>query len=158
MRRTTHRTTLALAALTLLAGAGCGTQAGSDGGGGTTLSPSPPSSSSSASASPSPGCTSVPELGASDSGATVCLAVGDTVRLSLDGTKSRPWSPVTVKGTGLEPVNSGFVLQPGDANAAYRAVSAGQVRLTSSRPLCATETGKVSCKGIQEWWVTVVVK
>jgi hypothetical protein len=153
MRRTTHRTTLALAALTLLAGAGCGTQAGSDGGDGTTVSPSP-----SASASPSPGCTSVPELGASDSGATVCLAVGDTVRLSLDGTKSRPWSPVTAEGTALEPVNSGFVLQPGDANAAYRAVSAGQVRLTSSRPLCATGTGKVSCKGIQEWWVTVVVK
>ncbi|MFC8674698.1 hypothetical protein ACFUEN_18730 [Streptomyces griseorubiginosus] len=156
MRRTTHRTTLALAALTLLAGAGCGTQAGSDGGGAATVSPPPPSSAS-PSASSSPGCTSVPELGASDSGARVCLAVGDTVRLSLDGTKSRPWSPVTVEGTGLEPVNSGFVLQPGDANAAYRAVSAGQVRLTSSRPLCATETGKVSCKGIQEWRVTVVI-
>lgn len=158
MRRTTHRTTLALAALTLLAGAGCGTQAGDDGGGADTVSPPPPSSSPSPSASPSPGCTSVPELGVSDSGSTVCLAVGDTVRLSLDGTKSRPWSPVTVQGSGLEPVNSGFVLQPGDANAAYKAVSAGQVRLTSSRPLCATETGRVSCKGIQEWWVAVVVK
>ncbi|MFC8433662.1 hypothetical protein [Streptomyces sp. NPDC057253] len=161
MRRTTHRTTLALAALILVAGAGCGTQAGSDGGAADTLSPSPPSSSaspSSPSASPSPGCTSAPELDASDSGTTVCLAVGDTVRLSLDGTKSRPWTPVTAEGTALEAVNSGFVLQPGDANAAYRAVSAGQVRLTSSRPLCATETGRVSCKGIQEWWVTVVVK
>ncbi|WP_030320513.1 hypothetical protein [Streptomyces sp. NRRL B-3229] len=156
MRRTTHRTTLALAALTLLAGAGCGSQAGSDGGGADTVSP-PPSSSASPSPSSSPRCTSASELGASDSGATVCLAVGDTVRLSLDGTKSRPWSPVTAEGTGLEPVNSGFVLQPGDANAAYRAVSAGQVRLTSSRPLCATETGKVSCKGIQGWWVTVVI-
>ncbi|MFF7953439.1 hypothetical protein [Streptomyces griseorubiginosus] len=164
MRRTTHRTTLALAALTLLAGAGCGTQAGSDGGGADTVSPPPPSSaspspSSSASPSPSssPGCTSASELGVSDSGATVCLAVGDTVRLSLDGTKGRPWSPVTAEGTGLEPVNSGFVLQPGDANAAYKAVSAGRVQLSSSRPLCSTETSKVSCKGIQGWRVTVVI-
>lgn len=157
MRRTTHRTSLALAALTLLAGAGCGTQAGSDGGDGTTVSPSPSSSSPSSSASPSPGCTSASELDASDSGATVCLAVGDTVRVSLDGTKDRPWSPVAVDGTGLEAVNSGFVLQPGDASAAYKAVSAGRMRLSSSRPLCATGTGKVSCKGIQGWWVTVVV-
>jgi hypothetical protein len=83
--------------------------------------------------------------------------VGDTIRISLDGTKSRPWKPVTVDGSGLEPTNSGIVLLPGDANSAYRAVSAGQLRLSSQRPLCATETGKVSCKGIQEWRVTVVV-
>ncbi|MEU6351641.1 hypothetical protein ABZ896_20235 [Streptomyces sp. NPDC047072] len=151
MRRTTHRTTLALAALTLLA-AGCGTQAGGDGGDGDTVSPSPPS------ASASPGCTSVSELGATDSGKTVCLAVGDTVRISLDGTNSRPWDPLSAEGSGLEATNSGFVIQPGDASAAYKAVSAGRVRLSSSRPLCATETGRVSCKGIQEWWVAVVVK
>jgi hypothetical protein len=87
----------------------------------------------------------------------VCLAVGDTIRISLDGTRSRPWRPVTVDGTGLEATNSGIVLLPGDASSAYKAVSAGQVRLTSQRPLCATGTGGVSCKGIQEWWVTVRV-
>ena len=152
MRPTTHRTALASAALTLLL-AGCGTQAGSEGGGGDTVSP-PPSSSP---PSPSPDCTSASELDAADSGSTVCLAVGDTIRISLDGTKSRPWKPVAVDGSGLEATNSGIVLLPGDASSAYKAVSAGQVRLSSQRPLCATETGRVSCKGIQEWWVAVLV-
>jgi predicted small secreted protein len=150
MRRTTHHTTLALAALTLLL-AGCGTQAGSGEGDGDTVSPSPSTSSS-------PGCTSVPELGADDSGRTVCLAAGDTVRISLDGTKSRPWKSVTAEGDILEATNSGIVLLPGDATSAFKAVSAGTAHLNSSRPLCATETGKVSCKGIQEWSVTVVVE
>ncbi|MEU6378648.1 hypothetical protein [Streptomyces sp. NPDC046909] len=152
-----RRTTFAPAALLTLVLAGCGTQAGSDGSGGSDkVSPSPPTSSSSPS-SPSSSCTPASELNASDSGDTVCLAVGGTIRVALDGTKSRPWKPVTTEGTGLEATNSGIVLLPGDANAAYQAVSAGTVRLTSSRPLCATETGKVSCKGIQDWSVTVVV-
>ncbi|WP_328750408.1 hypothetical protein OHT57_33225 [Streptomyces sp. NBC_00285] len=151
MRRTNRHTTLALAALTLLL-AGCGTETGSQGSDTDTVSPSPPS------ASTSPSCTPVSELDAADRGSTVCLAVGDTVRVSLDGTKSRPWKPVTVEGSGLEATNSGIVLLPGDANAAYKAVSAGTVRLSSSRPLCATDTGRVSCKGIQEWLVTVLVK
>ena len=143
-----RRTTFAPAALLTLVLAGCGSQAGSDGSDGSdTMSPSPPSSS----------CTTASELNASDSGDTVCLAVGDTVRVGLDGTRSRPWKPVTTEGTGLEAGNSGIVLLPGDANAAYQAVSAGTVRLTSSRPLCATETGKVSCKGVQDWSVTVVI-
>jgi hypothetical protein len=161
MRPTTHRTTLALAALTLLL-AGCGTEAGSDGGGSDTVSPPPASSPSSASPSPSqsqsPECTSASELDAGDSGSTVCLAVGDTLRVSLDGTKSRPWKPVTTVGGGLEATNSGIVLLPGDASSAYKAVSAGRVELSSQRPLCATGAGKVSCKGIQEWWVAVEVK
>src|SRR5690242_10516126 len=153
MRPTIHRTALALAALTLLL-AGCGTEAGSEGGDGSdSASPSPPPS-----ASASAGCTTVTgDLDATDSGDTVCLAVGATVRVSLDGNKDRPWQPVDVKGRGLEAANSGVVLLPGDASAAYKAVSAGTVRLSSSRPLCATETGKVSCKGIQEWRITVVV-
>jgi len=159
MRPTIHRTTFALAALTLLL-AGCGSEAGSEGGGSDTVSPSPssPSPSTSPSVSPSPGCTSASELDAADSGDTVCLAVGETVRIALDGTKGRPWKPVSADGAGLEAANSGIVLLPGDANAAFTAVSAGRVRLSSSRPLCATETGKVSCKGIQEWWVTVEAK
>ncbi|MEU0025627.1 hypothetical protein [Streptomyces sp. NPDC006335] len=163
MRPTTHRTTLALAALTLVL-AGCGTEAGSEGGGGDTVSPppssaspSPPPSGSPSPGSPSPGCTATSELDAADSGSTVCLAVGDTLRVSLDGTKSRPWKPVSTEGVGLEATNSGIVLLPGDASSAYKAVSAGRVRLSSQRPLCATETGQVSCKGIQEWRVTVLV-
>ncbi|MCX5360847.1 hypothetical protein OG864_19255 [Streptomyces sp. NBC_00124] len=139
--------TLAVTALLL---AGCGTQTGGDrGDSGDSVSPSPSPSSS--------GCTSVPVLHAADSGRTVCLAVGGTVRVALDGAKNRPWTPVTAEGSGLEAANSGIVLLPGDANAAFEAVSAGTVRLGSSRPLCATETGKVSCKGIQDWSVTVVI-
>ncbi|NEB05503.1 hypothetical protein [Streptomyces sp. SID13726] len=150
------RTTIpALVTLTLLL-AGCGGEsgagkAGEERGGGASVTPSSPA--------PAPtGCRSPAELGATDSGDTVCLAVGGTVRISLDGTKGRPWKPVAVDGSGLEAANSGVVLLPGDASAAYTAVSAGRVRLSSSRPLCATETGRVSCKGIQEWWVTVEVK
>ncbi|MEU0210353.1 hypothetical protein [Streptomyces canus] len=150
--RPIRKTTLALATLTLLL-AGCGTEAGNDkGGGGGSVSPSSPTSTPTAT-----GCTTRAELGATDSGDIVCLAVGDAIRISLDGTKSRPWKPVAVDGSGLEATNSGIVLLPGDASSAYRAVSAGQVRLSSQRPLCATETGRVSCKGIQEWRVTVLV-
>ncbi|WP_053847910.1 hypothetical protein [Streptomyces sp. NRRL B-24085] len=158
MRPATHRTALALAALTLLL-AGCGTEAGNEGGGGDTVSPSPSSSPSSASpsSSPSPECAPGGELDAGDNGSTVCLAVGDTVRVSLDGTRSRPWEPVAVEGGGLEAANSGIVLLPGDASAAYEAVSAGRTELSSQRPLCATGTGRVSCKGVQEWRVTVLV-
>lgn len=151
MSRTNRHTTLTLAALALLL-AGCGSEAGSQGSDSDTVSPPPPSASS------SPGCTPASELDAADSGSTVCLAVGDTVRISLDGTKNRPWKPVTTEGSGLEAANSGIVLLPGDASSAYRAVSAGRVQLSSQRPLCATETGGVSCKGIQEWRVTVEVK
>jgi hypothetical protein len=150
--RPIRKTTLALATLTLLL-AGCGTEAGNGkGGGGDSVSPSSPTSTPTAT-----GCTTRSELGATDSGDTVCLAVGDTIRISLDGTRTRPWKPVTVDGSGLEATNSGIVLLPGDASSAYEAVSAGQVRLSSQRPLCATEAGQVSCKGIQEWRVTVLV-
>lgn len=152
MRRTTHRTTLALAALTLLL-AGCSGQAGGDG---TSVSPKPSTSSSPSAGSEA--CTPHGVLNASDSGRTVCLATGAVLRVELDGTPKRPWKPLTADGSGLEATNSGFVLQPGDASAAFKAVSPGKIRLTSSRPLCAAETGRISCKGIQEWWVTVVVK
>lgn len=149
MRRTTHHRTLALAALTLLL-AGCGTQGGSDASGSGTVSPSPTVTHKSCDRPPA-------ELSAADSGHTYCLTTGGALRLTLDGTTARPWAPVQVSGTGLEATNSGIVLQPGDASSAFKAVSAGTVRLASSRPLCATAPGKVSCKGIQEWTVTVLV-
>ncbi|WP_329527353.1 hypothetical protein [Streptomyces sp. NBC_01462] len=139
----------ALAALTLLL-AGCGTQGGGDAGGGATVSPSPTKH-------PQDCGTPPAELDAADAGRTYCLATGGELRLSLDGTAARPWTPVQADGNGLEATNSGIVLQAGDASAAFRAVSAGTVRLTSSRPLCATEPHRMSCKGLQEWTVTVRV-
>ena len=159
MRRTIPHTTFAVATLALVL-AGCGGQSDSGKGGSSSVSSSPtPTTSPSTSPTGSPsGCAAAATLAAHDSGRTVCLAVGETLRVSLDGTAKRPWKPVAVKGSGLEAANSGIVLQPGDANAAYKAVSAGKTRLQSTRPLCAAQTGRVSCLGIQEWWVTVVVR
>jgi hypothetical protein len=152
MRRTTLSAVLAAAALCI---AGCGSpgSAGTNG----KVSPAP----GTRSPDPSAGaCADHLELTATDGGRTVCVAKGGEVRLTLDGTKSRPWKPVTASGSALEAINAGFVIQPGDATAAYRAVSAGTEKLASSRPLCAQPTapGQVSCKGIQEWTVTVTVK
>ncbi|MGI5457889.1 hypothetical protein ACQEWB_32885 [Streptomyces sp. CA-249302] len=84
--------------------------------------------------------------------------MGETLRINLDGTAKRPWKPVSGNGSVLEATNAGIVLQTGDANAAFKAVKDGRTRLESTRPLCAAQPGRVSCLGIQEWWVTVVVK
>ncbi|MEH0418630.1 hypothetical protein [Streptomyces sp. B21-083] len=165
MRRTIRRhATLALPVLTLtIALAGCADRSDSGRDGGSSVSaPSTASTSPNTSASPTPspaGCAATTTLGARDSGRTVCLTVGDTVRISLDGTSERPWKPLTASGAGLEAANSGVVLRAGDASAAFKAVSAGRTRLESTRPLCAAaRPGQVSCRGIQEWWVAVVVK
>ena len=188
MRRTTFLpTTLTAAAVTALLLTGCGSSGG--GGtaadGKTTVPPAsasespsassaPPSPSPSGSgtppASPTPsasaststaptGCARTLALTAADNGHTVCLVKGGEVRVSLDGSKDRPWSPVRAKGSGvLEAVNAGFVVLPGDANAAYRATGGGTARLTSSRPLCASGPNRVACKAIVEWAVTVTVR
>ncbi|MFF1285303.1 hypothetical protein [Streptomyces sp. NPDC058299] len=148
MRRTTP---LALTAAALLL-AGCGSRQADTGSGGKASAPPSPTRSAG-------GCTGHAELTAADHGRTVCVAEGGELRLTLDGTRARPWKPVSASGTALRGINAGFVLRPGDATAAYRAVAAGTVRLTSSRPLCAEPTapGGVSCKGIEEWTVTVRV-
>ncbi|MEU9213442.1 hypothetical protein AB0D27_37460 [Streptomyces sp. NPDC048415] len=149
MRRTTHHRMIALAALTLLL-AGCGTRSGSDAGGSGTVSPSP--------TTPAKGCaTPKAELSAADTGHTLCLTTGEVIRVALDGTTSRPWAPVKVSGGGVRATNSGIVLQAGDASSAFKAVSAGTAHLTSSRPLCPSDPARISCKGLQEWTVTVVV-
>lgn len=154
MRPTTHHRIAALAAVTLLL-AGCGSQ--TDAGSGA-VSPSPTTTGNGPSPTPSDkGCTARTTLDAADSGRRFCLTTGDVIRIGLDGTAARPWAPVAASGSALEATNSGIVLQAGDASAAFRAVSAGTVKLTSSRPLCATAPGRISCKGLQEWWVTVEV-
>jgi hypothetical protein len=100
-------------------------------------------------------------LNADDNGRVLCLTRGGQVRISLDGTKERPWKPVAISGSGvLRPINAGIVIMPGDANVAYEAIASGTVTLTSSRPLCASPSspGQVSCLGIQDWTVTVRVR
>lgn len=170
MRRTTlHRTSAAAVAAAALLLAGCGSQDGGGGTGSGSLSPSPAQSSThsqpqspSPSQSPAPSgsggsCAPRTQLDAGDNGRTVCLAKGQTLRLTLDGTKERPWKPVTADGGALKAANPGFVIQPGDAVAAFQAVAPGTAHLTSSRPLCASRSGQMSCKGIQGWTVTVEV-
>ncbi|MFD4505487.1 hypothetical protein [Streptomyces sp. NPDC058457] len=169
MRRTTfHRATLAAASLLLLAG--CGSQGGGGDKGSGTVSPSPttspsasPSASPGASASGSSGsCAPLgAELSAADSGRTFCLAENAAFRVTLKGTEQRPWKKIAVAGDtdALKPINYGFMLRTGYGGAAYQAVAPGTVTLSSTRPLCAEPTapGQVSCKGIQEWQVTVKV-
>ncbi|MET7450931.1 hypothetical protein ABZT03_03350 [Streptomyces sp. NPDC005574] len=154
-RTVRHR--IAALAVVALALAGCGTQSG------TGKEPGRGSGSAGASSSAAPtgtsagACAARPALDAGDSGRRVCLPAGGVIRVALDGTAARPWTSVTADGPGLRAVNSGIVLLPGDASAAFEAVSAGTVRISASRPLCASATGRVACKGLQEWWVTVVV-
>ncbi|MGW2457888.1 hypothetical protein ACWC2M_02410 [Streptomyces sp. NPDC001761] len=152
-----RRTTLLAPAAAALLLAGCGSQQDT----GSSDKASAPARTGTPSPAPSArDCTGHVELTAADRGRTVCVTEGGEVRLTLDGTRARPWRPVAARGAGLEAVNAGFVLQPGDATAAYRAVAAGKVELTSSRPLCAEPTapGQVSCKGIEDWTVTVRVR
>ncbi|WP_133915017.1 hypothetical protein [Streptomyces sp. NBC_00582] len=156
MRRTTRTTALALTVL-ILAFAGCGTD--SDGAAAPPRSSAPPPSSPAAT---DEDCAAPPaELTTADDGRTFCVTVGGQLRLNLDGTKERPWSAVAVKGDDvLKATNAGIVVLPGDALAAYDAAAAGTARLSATRPLCATPSGpsQVSCKGIQEWTVTVRVR
>ncbi|WP_329349466.1 hypothetical protein OG226_18095 [Streptomyces sp. NBC_01261] len=150
MRRSILGPSLAVATLAL-ALTGCGGTKSDTGSGSVSPSSSPtPSKSRSA-------CTAKETLAATDTNGTFCVTTGNTVRILLDGTTTRPWAPVKTVGSGLKATNSGILIRPGDASNAYQAVSAGTVKLTSSRPLCATAPHKISCKGIQEWSVTVVV-
>ncbi|MFG2377943.1 hypothetical protein ACGFY9_41615 [Streptomyces sp. NPDC048504] len=150
MRRSILGPSLAVATLAL-ALTGCGGTKSDTGSGSVSPSSSPTPSKSRAA------CTAKETLSATDTSGTFCLTTGNTVRILLDGTTTRPWAPVKTVGTGLKATNSGILIRPGDASNAYEAVSAGTVKLTSSRPLCATAPHKISCKGIQEWSVTVVV-
>ncbi|MFG2953522.1 hypothetical protein ACGF5O_07320 [Streptomyces sp. NPDC048291] len=165
MRRTTfHRASLAAASLLLLAA--CGSQSGGDdkGSGAVSAKPTPtttstPSPSASGSAA---GCTPLTtELTTADSGRTYCLAKDGTFRITLTGSEQRPWKKITAAGdtAALKEINYGIMLRGEDAGSAYQAMAAGTVTLSSTRPLCAQPTapGGVSCKGIQEWRVTVKV-
>ncbi|MER7182421.1 hypothetical protein ABT404_23540 [Streptomyces hyaluromycini] len=165
MRRTTfHFASLAAASLLLLAG--CGSQGGGGDKGSGTVSAKPTPTQTSAptpSASGSAGsCAPLgAELTAADNGRTFCLAEDGAFRVTLKGTEQRPWKKIAAAGDtdALKPINYGFMLRTGYGGAAYQAVASGTVTLSSTRPLCAEPTapGQVSCKGIQEWQVTVKV-
>ncbi|MET9873045.1 hypothetical protein ABZZ36_00170 [Actinacidiphila glaucinigra] len=154
-----HTTAAAVAATALLL-TGCGTQSGGPAGGSPSGSPS-----GTGTAGPGGGggtggaCLAEAALTAEDTGRTVCLTAGGTVRVTLDGTPDRPWSPVTSEGSALTPTNAGIGAPRGDTIAAYRATAPGTARLTSTQPLCASPTApdQVACLGLREWTVTVRV-
>ncbi|MFD7876817.1 hypothetical protein ACFV5G_22380 [Streptomyces sp. NPDC059766] len=100
------------------------------------------------------------ELTAADNGRAVCLTAGGQIRLTLDGTRERPWTPVTASGGALKAANPGIAVLPGDAVAAYDAVAGGDAELGSSRPVCAQHgsPGRLSCKSVEQWTVTVTVR
>ncbi|MGW1257816.1 hypothetical protein ACWD5Q_22150 [Streptomyces sp. NPDC002513] len=178
MRRTTPHgtiTTPLVAAAAALLLAGCGGQgSGVTGAGGAPSRPPSASPSASPSAPPSvppskaapvppsptatgPECAPEVRLTAADTGHAVCLTGGGRLRLTLAGSKDRPWSPVTVMGGALKAVNAGIGSAPGDTIAAFDAVAPGTARLTATRPLCAKHPGQMSCLGIERWTVTVMV-
>ncbi|MEU6341435.1 hypothetical protein ABZ883_10875 [Streptomyces sp. NPDC046977] len=144
MQRLHRPTALAAAALSAFALSACGGTAQQPGGGPATgVKP----------------CPTRLDLGAADTGRTLCVSTGATVRVALDGSADRPWSPVTLKGGGLRAGNAGIGAPRGDTIAAYRATATGTARLTATRPLCAQPTApdQVACLGLQEWTVTVRV-
>ncbi|MFJ2303529.1 hypothetical protein [Streptomyces sp. NPDC087787] len=163
MRRSTLHAGIVTAAAATLLLAGCGARhdgagSGTDGAPSRpTAGPASPPASASRRPGSAPACTDRAELTAADSGRTLCLTVGGQVRLTLDGTEDRPWTPVRAGGTALRAANAGIVLLPGDAVAAFDAVTPGTSRLTSVRPLCAAGHGRTACQGIRQWTVTVRV-
>ncbi|WP_431952653.1 hypothetical protein [Actinacidiphila sp. bgisy167] len=162
-----RHTAAAAVAVTALLLAGCGTQSG----GGPT-GPIPSSSpSGTGTAGPGSGtgtgtgtgtprtCAAAVALTAGDTGRTVCVTPGGTIRVTLDGTPDRPWSPVTSEGGVLTPINAGIGAPRGDTIAAYRAVAPGTARLHATQPLCPTPTApdQVACLALRDWTVTVRV-
>ncbi|WP_326802644.1 hypothetical protein OIE49_14230 [Streptomyces sp. NBC_01788] len=156
MRRSTLHAGIVTAAAATLLLAGCGAR--HDGAGsGKDGAPSRPTAGPASPPASAPACTDRAELTAADSGRTLCLAVGGQVRITLDGTEDRPWTPVRAGGTALRAANAGIALLPGDAVAAFDAVTPGTARLTSARPLCPAGHGRTACQGIRQWTVTVRV-
>lgn len=104
-------------------------------------------------------CPTRLDLTAADTGHTLCVSAGATVRVTLDGSADRPWSPVTLEGGALRAGNAGIGAPRGDTIAAYRAAAPGTARLTATQPLCAQPTApdQVACLGLREWTVTVRV-
>ncbi|MFF7211011.1 hypothetical protein ACFZAU_10780 [Streptomyces sp. NPDC008238] len=153
-------TTAAAVAATALLLTGCGAQSGGPAGGSPSGSPSSTGSAGTGTGTGTAGaCAAEVALTAADTGRTVCVTAGGTVRVTLDGTPDRPWSRVTGEGAALVPTNAGIGAPRGDTIAAYRAAAPGTARLTATQPLCASPTApdQVACLGLREWTVTVRV-
>lgn len=153
-----RHTTAAVLAATALLLTGCGTQSGGPADGDRSSAPGATGSAGSG-AGPGGACAAEAALTAADTGRTVCVTAGGTVRITLDGTPDRPWSRVTSEGGALTPTNAGIGAPRGDTIAAYRATAPGTARLNATQPLCATPTApdQVACLGLREWTVTVRV-
>lgn len=163
-----RHTAAAAVAVTALLLAGCGTQSGGPTGpspssspsGTGTAGPGNGSGNGTGSGTGTPGaCAVAVALTARDTGRTVCVTPGGTIRVTLDGTPDRPWSPVTSEGGVLTPINAGIGAPRGGTIAAYRAVAPGTARLHATQPLCPSPTApdQVACLALRDWTVTVRV-
>jgi hypothetical protein len=73
----------------------------------------------------------------SDSGSTICLAVGQRLEVYLHGTLGDTWAPVTEDGPALSAAANGRGTLPVGVTGGFFIGSAtGDARLTSSRPAC----------------------
>jgi hypothetical protein len=68
-------------------------------------------------------------------GKTYCARVGDTLRVDLRGTGSRPWLRPLVSGDAVVPI-PGAASDEGVTGASFAAVRPGRLIVTSVRPPC----------------------
>jgi hypothetical protein len=94
-------------------------------------------------------------------GGTVCMTVGAKllVWLVAPAVPGATWRQVEVSKAGVLLATASPVHVPaGVTAAAFRAVRAGSVKLTSQRPACAPANGgSASCGAVLGWGVTVMV-
>jgi hypothetical protein len=114
-------------------------------------------------APPSPtntsGCPQTLTITATDASKTLCVQVGGHVTVQLAPVDQKPWLPIEVSGSNLQPSNSNTAsVAPGAQINDYDATTAGTVDITSAYRACPVKPGTISCNAIVAWKVTVQVK
>jgi hypothetical protein len=116
-----------------------------------------PGSGGAADASCRTGTVTLTEL---DHGKTVCVATGTTVEVYLHAkVTGQLWSPPVADRTILQPAANGKGALPVGVTAGfYRAVAAGQARITAQLAPCRGPKSGPECDAVQLFEVTVTVR
>jgi hypothetical protein len=158
----------------MLAMTACGSSPGTVAGGSTTsASPSPTGASASPSASPSappvadcgtatPRTGDLVELTRADNGEKLCVNLGATVEVLLQGTTADKWKPITsssqlILAPKLDP---GLTIPAGWTGAAFEAIRSGTAYAGSIRYPCGTGTkgrNDAQCGVIEAYRVNITV-
>jgi len=153
MRHIDMKTLMPVVALSLaLLAGGCASSASTSPGAGGSSAGSPPGATSSVDAS---GCPTAVTITATDASKTICVAVGGTVTVNLNG--GGAWDALDVSGSNLDPSGTPSA-EPNGQYATYIAKSAGTVDISSSHRACPSSPGKIACHAILAWKVTVEIK